>query len=82
MRRIVSFVAALAVIFGCNPPELTLTYSVTGEIIDPDASLSRLVADMHVMATNKSDGKVYVASVGSEDAVTCRYSRIRNSPVI
>ena len=74
MRRIVSLAAALAVIFGCNPPELTLTYSVTGEIIDPDASLSRLVADMHVMATNKSDGKVYVASVGSEDAVTCRYS--------
>ena len=77
LKRVISILAALAVFAGC---QLSITiedevfFSVTGEIIDPDASLGRLLHDMHVTATDKSNGKVYAGSVGTEDAVTCRYS--------
>lgn len=70
-------ILALSAVFSsCHPspsPEDESTYSVTGEIIDPDASLSRLLADMLVSATDPSKEKVYVGSVGTEDGVTCRY---------
>ena len=76
MKRVLLILAALAVLAGCNPSPNTedqATYSITGEIMDPDASLSRLLADMHVTATEKSSGKVHAGTVGSEDAKTCRY---------
>lgn len=77
MKRIIYILVALAVLFGChpnNPIEEKPTYSITGEIIDPDGSLARLLADMHVTATDKSSGMVYAGSVGTEDSRTCRYS--------
>ena len=77
MKRIIFMLAALAVLFGCHPSNSTEekpTFSVTGEIIDPDGSLARLLADMHVTATDKSSGIVYAGSVGTEDSRTCRYS--------
>ena len=76
LKRLSYIFAALVLFSGCHPfnTEEEPTYSITGEIIDPDASLSRLLADMHVTATDKLNGKSYAGSVGSEDAVTCRYS--------
>ena len=76
LKRLFHIFAALVLFSGCHPfnTEEEPSYSITGEIIDPDASLSRLLADMHVIATDKLSGKSYAGSVGSEDAVTCRYS--------
>ena len=77
LKRIAYIVAALAAFYGCspsNPTEDEPTYSVTGEIIDPDGYLDRLLADMHVTATDRSSGKVITGSIGTEDAVTCRYT--------
>jgi hypothetical protein len=77
LKRLIYIFVALVLFSGCHPHNSTediLTYSISGEIIDPDASLSRLLADMHVSATDKSSGKSYAGTVGSEDAVTCRYS--------
>lgn len=75
LKRVVAICAALAVFCGCIPsvaPEET--YSVTGEIIDPDACLARSVDGMSVSATDKSAGKSYAGAVGTDDAVTCRYA--------
>ena len=75
LKRVVAILAAWSFVCGCNPaipPEET--YSITGEIIDPDACLDRLLNDMHVIATDKSTGKSYTGSVGTEDVKTCRYS--------
>jgi hypothetical protein len=77
LKRIAYILAALTLFSGCIPFNSTdnkPAYSISGEIIDPDASLSRLLADMHVTATDKLEGKVYAGAVGSEDAKTCRYS--------
>ena len=77
LKRIAYIVVALAAFYGCspsNPMEDEPTYSVTGEIIDPDGYLDRLLADMHVTATDRSSGKVITGSVGTEDAITCRYT--------
>jgi len=76
LKRLSYIFAALVLFSGCHPVKTDdlPTYSITGEIIDPDASLSRLLADMHVTATDKLNGKSYAGAVGSEDAVTCRYS--------
>ena len=77
LKRIAYIIAALTLLSGCiisNSTDNKPTYSISGEIIDPDASLSRLLADMHVTATDKLEGKVYAGTVGSEDAKTCRYS--------
>ena len=76
MKKAASILAAVAVLAGCNPSSHTednSAYSISGEIMDPDASLSRLLADMHVTATEKSSGKIHVGSVGTEDSKTCRY---------
>lgn len=76
LKRIASILAAVVMVPGCfpvNQAEDTPTYSIKGEIIDPDASISRLMADMHVSATNRSTGKVYAASVDTDDSKTCRY---------
>lgn len=75
IKKVAYILATLAVFYGCDPsisPEET--YSISGEIIDPNASLDRLLADMHVSATDNSTGKTYPGLVGTEDAVTCRYS--------
>ena len=80
LKRVVAILAALAVLCGCIPsvaPEET--YSIVGEIIDPDACLERALADMHVIATDKSTGKTYTGSVGTEDVKTCRYA-LENLP--
>ena len=37
------------------------------------SEVARLVADMNVSATNRSNGSVYAASVGTDDSKTCRY---------
>jgi hypothetical protein len=82
LKRIASILAVVAMVSGCfpvNQAEDTPAYTLTGEIIDPDASLARLVADMHVTATNRSNGIVYAASVGTDDSKTCRY-RLENIP--
>lgn len=76
LKKIACILAAVAMVPGCfpvNQADDTPAYSITGEIIDPDASISRLVADMHVSATNRSNGSVYAASVGTDDSKTCRY---------
>ena len=76
LKRIASILAVVAMVSGCfpvNQAEDTPTYTLTGEIIDPDASLARLAADMHVTATNRSNGNVYAASVDWDDLNTCRY---------
>ena len=76
LRKIASVLAVVVMVSGCfpvNQADDTPVYSITGEIIDPDASISRLVADMHVTATDRSDGSVYAASVGTDDSKTCRY---------
>lgn len=76
LKRVACFLTALTIVAGCNPSEKTddtPTYTLTGEITDPDASLTRLLTDMHVTATDASNGKVYAGSVGSEDSKTCRY---------
>jgi hypothetical protein len=76
LRRIACILAAVVMVPGCfpvNQAEDTPTYTLTGEIIDPDASVARLMADMHVTATNRSNGNVYAASVDTDDSKTCRY---------
>ena len=80
LKRVASILAALAVFCGCVPSIRTEeTYSISGEIIDPDACLARSLDGMRVSATDKSTGKVYAGSVGTEDAITCRYS-LENLP--
>ena len=77
LKRIIIILAALAVYTGCFPSGSTEekpTYSISGEIIDPDSSLERLLFDTHVIATEKTTGKFYAGSVGTDDVVTCRYS--------
>ena len=76
LKRIASILAVVAMVSGCfpvNQADNTPTFTLSGEIIDPDASLARLAADMHVTATNRSDGNVYAASVDWDDLNTCRY---------
>ena len=76
LRRIACILAAVVMVPGCfpvNQAEDTPAYTLTGEIIDPDASVARLMADMHVTATNRSNGNVYAASVDTDDSKTCRY---------
>ena len=76
LKRIPYILAVVAMVSGCfpvNQAEDTPTYTLTGEIIDPDASLARLAADMHVTATNRSNGNVYAASVGWDVSNTCQY---------
>ena len=80
LKRVASILAALAVFCGCVPSIRTEeTYSISGEIIDPDACLARSLDGMRVSATDKSTGKTYAGSVGTEDAITCRYS-LENLP--
>ena len=80
LKRAASILAALAVFCGCVPSIRTEeTYSISGEIIDPDACLARSLDGMRVSATDKSTGKIYAGSVGTEDAITCRYS-LENLP--
>ena len=80
LKRVASILAALAVFCGCVPSIRTEeTYSISGEIIDPDACLARSLDGMRVSATDKSTGKIYAGSVGTEDAITCRYS-LENLP--
>ena len=80
LKRVTAILAALMVICGCIPSlSPAETYSITGEIIDPDACLERSLADMHVIATDKSTGKIYTGSVGTEDVKTCRYA-LENLP--
>ena len=80
LKRVASILASLAVFCGCVPSIRTEeTYSISGEIIDPDACLARSLDGMRVSATDKSTGKTYAGSVGTEDAITCRYS-LENLP--
>ena len=65
--------AALAVFSGCNPSaRKEETFCITGRIIDPDGCLGRSIDGMRVSATDKSAGKTYAGTVGTEDEVTGR----------
>jgi hypothetical protein len=80
LKRVIVILAAMWALCGCIPSlSPAETYSITGEIIDPDACLERALADMHVIATDKSTGKIYPGSVGTEDVKTCRYA-LENLP--
>ena len=80
IRRIAAILAALAVFSGCNPSaRKEETFCITGRIIDPDGCLVRSIDGMRVSATDKSAGKTYTGTVGTEDEVTCRYS-VENLP--
>ena len=76
LKRIACILAAVVMVHGCfpvNQAEETPDFTISGEIIDPDASIARLMANMHVTATNRSNGNVYAASVDTDDSKTCRY---------
>ena len=80
VKKVAAILVALAVVSGCVSSIPTEeTYGISGEIIDPDACLARSLDGMRVSATDKSTGKTYAGSVGTEDAVTCRYS-VENLP--
>lgn len=80
LKRITAILAALAIFSGCKPSaRMEETYDISGEIIDPDACLARSLEGMRVSATDKSTGKTYAGNVGTDDAVTCRYS-VENLP--
>ena len=78
LKKVAYLLAIMAVFSGCkenlSDPQDNEIFSVSGQIIEPNADISRLIKDLHVTAKNGSSGKSYTGAVVSKVPETCQYS--------
>ena len=78
LKKVAYLLAIMTVFSGCkeklSDPQDDEVFCVSGQIIEPNEDIGRLMLDLHVTARNNSNGKSYTGSVVSEESKTCRYS--------
>ena len=78
LKKVAYLLAIMAVFSGCKEnlpdPQDNEVFSVSGQIIEPNADYSRLMLDLRVTAKNNSNGKFYTGTVVLETSNICQYS--------